>query len=107
MDTKSVREHESLRVRVARAELVERIVRALPQDGRVEVMEGLVLHRRSFATEPLHSVSHPSLCVMAQGAKVVHLGDRVYRYDPYHYLLFTAELPIAGEIVEASRPSRG
>lgn len=54
-------------------------------------------------TELLHSVSYPSLCVRTQGAKVVHLGDRDYRYDPYHYLVETAELPIAGEIVEASR----
>jgi AraC-like DNA-binding protein len=85
-----------------RAELVDRISRAVPEDGRVEPLEGLTLQRSSTPTEPLHTVSEPALCVMAQGAKVVHLGDNHYRYDPYHYLLVTSELPMAGEIVTAS-----
>jgi AraC-like DNA-binding protein len=93
---------EDLQVRANRAELVERITRAVPEDDRVEVLDGLILHRRSNTTEPLHSVAQPALCVMAQGAKVVQLGDNHYRYDPYHYLLITSKLPMAGEIVEAS-----
>ncbi|PEN12683.1 AraC family transcriptional regulator CmrA [Longibacter salinarum] len=96
-------DRDALREKADRSELVERITRAIPDDGRVEVLEGLTLHRSSKPTEPLHSVSEPALCVMAQGAKLVHLGDNHHRYDPYHYLLVTSELPIAGEIVEASR----
>lgn len=94
---------ETLRAEANRTELVERIRQAVPEDGRIEPLEGLTLHRRSTPTEPLHTVSEPALCVMAQGAKVVHLGGNRYRYDPYHYLLVTSELPMAGEIVEASR----
>jgi hypothetical protein len=94
---------EALQVRAYRTELVERIARTVPEDGRVELLDGVVLHRSSTPTEPLHTVSEPALCVMAQGAKVVHLGECRYRYDPYRYLLVTFELPMAGEIVEASR----
>ena len=97
------RSTKEIQIQANRSELVERIARAVPEDGRVEPFEGLTLHRSSTPTEPLHTVSEPALCVMAQGAKVVHLGDNHYRYDPYHYLLVTSELPMAGEIVEASR----
>jgi len=101
LDTAPV-DREALRVRANRDELAERIARAIPEDGRVEPLEGLALHRSSVAKEPLHSVSHPSLCVIAQGSKEVHIGERRYQYDPYHYLLVTAELPLVGQILEAS-----
>ncbi len=83
-------------------ELRKRLSRAVPEDGQVEPLPGLTLHRSSLAAQPLHSVSHPSFCVIAQGSKEVHLGERRYQYDPYHYLLATAELPIQGQILEAS-----
>jgi AraC-like DNA-binding protein len=47
-------------------------------------------------------VTAPAFCVIAQGSKVMLLGDQQYRYDPAHYLLATAELPVVGQIVEAS-----
>jgi AraC-like DNA-binding protein len=94
---------DSARMHADRAELVDRILRALPEDGKVDALGGLFyLHRESSPTEPLHAVAYPSVCVMAQGAKVLHLGDADHRYDPFHYLLVTAELPISSEIVEAS-----
>ena len=45
----------------------------------------------------------PSLCVIAQGSKEVLLGDSRYRYDPYHYLLATVELPRVSHVLEASQ----
>jgi AraC-like DNA-binding protein len=47
--------------------------------------------------------------VVAQGSKEILLGDKRYRYDPAHYLITTAELPIASRITEASekRPYLG
>src|SRR4051794_15910467 len=83
-------------------ELAERIARALPKDGAVEPLKGLLLNRSSIPTEPLHGVSKPSFCVIAQGSKQVMLGDSLYRYDPAHYLLATVELPVVGQVVEAS-----
>ena len=41
--------------------------------------------------------------MVAQGGKEILLGEDRYRYDPAHYLITTAELPIASRITEASR----
>jgi AraC-like DNA-binding protein len=83
-------------------ELVARIASTLQADGTVEPLPGLHLYRASSPTQPLHAVIVPAFCVIAQGSKVVLLGDDHYRYDPAHYLLVTAELPVVGQIVEAS-----
>jgi AraC-like DNA-binding protein len=40
--------------------------------------------------------------MIAQGSKEVWLGDTRYRYDPAHYLIATVELPVGGQITEAS-----
>jgi AraC-like DNA-binding protein len=40
--------------------------------------------------------------VIAQGSKEVLLGDNRYQYDPAHYLLATAELPVVSQIIKAS-----
>lgn len=95
-------EHEALRAEANRGELVEQIERAVPEDGRVEPLEGLVLSRCSSPMGPIHAVSQPCFCVIAQGSKELHLGERRHQYDPYHYLLVTAELPLVGHVVEAS-----
>jgi AraC-like DNA-binding protein len=95
-------ELETNRAHAYQKELAGRIARAIPEDGAVEPLEGLLLNRFSNPTEPLHGVSKPSFCVIAQGSKQVLLGDSLYRYDPAHYLLATVELPVVGQVVEAS-----
>lgn len=84
-----------------RRELAERIARALPADGSIEPLPGLFWHRVS-APRRLHSVSIPAFCVIAQGSKEIFLGDERYVYDPEHYLLYTAQLPVATHVIEAS-----
>lgn len=86
-----------------REELVERMARALPEDGVLEVFPGLFLGRSSQPTEMAHSVFKPAFCVIAQGSKQVLLGEEVFRYDPGHYLISTIDLPIVSHIVEASK----
>ena len=93
---------ETQRVHAYREELAERIARAVPEDGRVEPLTGLHLNRSSTPTEPLHGVSTPSFCVIAQGSKEVLLGESRYRYDPTYYLLATVERPVVGQVIEAS-----
>jgi AraC-like DNA-binding protein len=92
-----------------REELVERIARAIRDDGTAELLPGLELHRASSPTELGHCVSYPSFCVIAQGSKEVLLGDHRYRYNPTQYLIATIELPIANRVAEASpeRPYLG
>lgn len=95
-------ERAEQRERADREELVERLSQALPEDGRVEPIQGLHLQRASVSTGPMHGVTQTSFCVIAQGSKDIHLGEERFRYDPYHYLLATVELPVVGEILEAS-----
>lgn len=94
---------EAQRVQSNRDELVERVARAIPEDGILEVFPGLLLGRSSKPTEPLHSVFKPAFCVIAQGSKQVLLGEYVFRYDPGHYLISTVDLPIVSQVVEASK----
>jgi AraC-like DNA-binding protein len=93
----------------SRAELVERLARAIREDGTAEPLDGLRLRRESSPTELGHGVSYPSFCVIAQGSKEVRLGERSYRYDLAHFLIATTALPIASRVVEASaeRPYLG
>lgn len=83
-------------------ELSERIERAVRSDGRVEPLPRLFFNRASAPGEPLHSVYDPVFCVIAQGSKEVILGHERYRYDAAHYLIVTANLPVAAHVVEAS-----
>lgn len=91
-----------LRAAVERAELVERIMRAVCIDGTIQPLPGLYLSRASAPLERLHSLVKPSLCVIVQGSKEVLLGERRYRYDPAHYLLATVELPWVTQVLEAT-----
>lgn len=93
---------ETVRAEVSRTELTERIAEAVPEAGWPEPIEGLILRRYATSGEPIYGVSRPSLCVIAQGSKEIYLGESRYRYDPYHYLLATAELPITGRVLGAS-----
>ena len=96
-------ERETHRAQASRDELVELIARAVREDGAVEPLKGLHFHRSSLPKEPLYSVSDPAFCVIAQGRKEVFLSNERYLYDPSHYLLITAELPLVGHVLEASK----
>jgi AraC-like DNA-binding protein len=95
--------YQAQRTQANRAELVERIARAIREDGRVEPLKGLYLNRISSPTGQVHGVSEPSFCVIAQGSKEVLLGAGRYQYDPAHYLLTAVELPVVSQILEASQ----
>lgn len=84
-------------------ELVERIARAITEDGRVEPFKDIYFSRFSSPTSPFHSQSAPSVHVVAQGSKEAELGNERYCYDPYHYCISTVELPLVTQVIEASR----
>jgi AraC-like DNA-binding protein len=96
-------EREAELMQASREELVERIARAMREDGTAQPLQGLHLSRYSLPLKPVHSVMEPSVCVIAQGSKEVLLGESRYRYDPSHYLLATVELPRVSQVLEASK----
>lgn len=95
--------HEAERMRVSREELIARLARVIRQDGSVEPLAGLTLHRASAPTGLAHGASCPSFCLVAQGSKDIVLGDTRYRYGPAHYIISSAALPISTRITKASR----
>jgi AraC-like DNA-binding protein len=63
---------------------------------------GLALFRRDEPTGPISGMYEPSVCLVAQGAKRVRLGDDTYVYDAQHYLITSVHLPTVVQIIEAS-----
>src|SRR5579884_250219 len=96
-------EREAVLLQASREELVERIGRIMRQDGGAQPLPGVHLYRRSIPLEPVYSLVEPSVCVVAQGSKEFLLGESRYRYDPFHYLLVTVNLPYVGQVLEASK----
>ncbi len=96
------RERQEQQMYASREELVERIGRAVRDDGMAEPLAGMRLVRQSSPTPLGHGTSSVAFCVIAQGSKEILLGEQRYRYDPAQYLIATAELPIATRIIEAS-----
>ena len=62
----------------------------------------LSLFRRNEPTEPISGMYEPSVCLVAQGAKRVLLGDDTYVYDAHHYLITSVYLPTVVQIIDAS-----
>jgi AraC-like DNA-binding protein len=96
-------EREAELMQANREELVERIARAMREDGTAQPLKGLHLYRYSLPMELGHGMAEPSVCVIAQGSKEVLLGESRYRYDPSQYLLATVELPTIRRILQASK----
>lgn len=86
---------EGLRKSIARlADRPDRIVTAIP---------GLSLFRRDEPTEPASALYEPSICLTAQGAKRVLLGEDAFVYDSRHFLITSVDLPAVVQIIKASR----
>lgn len=85
--------------------LAHLIARYVPHDGVFPLrLPGTYAMRRGRITsEPVHATLGPSLCIVAQGAKVMMLGGEVLEYDPARMLVFAVDLPVAGQLTRASR----
>jgi AraC-like DNA-binding protein len=63
---------------------------------------GLFCIRLSARHLQLPSVYQPSICVIIQGAKQVLLEDEIYHYSPPQFLAVSVDLPLLGQVTEAS-----
>lgn len=75
-----------------------------PRDGIFELpLRGVHAVRRSRSSrEPLHGTYRPALCIVAQGSKLAMLGREVFPYDASRMLVFSVDLPLAGEVTRAT-----
>ena len=86
-----------------RAELCRWIERFAPGEGLFETpLPGLYFARLTRPGDLNRAVHNPALCVIAQGAKHVMLADELYVYDALRYLVVSLDLPVCGQVVEAS-----
>ena len=82
------------------AALIERFTRS---DGFHETaIQSLRLFRFTQPKISFYNSQCPALCLIAQGAKCVTLGDDNYFYDPAHFFLVSVVLPLIGQITHAS-----
>lgn len=84
------------------AQLAETITRYAPETGMYgTAIPRLSLFRADRPTLPIPSVYEASLCLIAQGAKRVSIGDHSLVYDASRYLVVSLDLPLTGHIIEA------
>ncbi len=74
------------------------------RDGAyVTAIPGLYLSKLSTTSAPRHTVDRSIFCVVAQGAKSILLNNERYIYDQSKYLVISLDMPLVGQIVEATR----
>lgn len=78
------------------------IIARLAEHGESTHISGLTVYRWDKPTEPTTGMYEPSICMVAQGAKQVILGDEKLTYDPSNYLLTSLHLPTVFNVSEAS-----
>jgi len=63
---------------------------------------GLMIYRRSFATDPMPCIYGLGLGLTVQGGKRVTLGNEVFDYGPGQSLITTVDLPVVSYVTRAS-----
>jgi AraC-like DNA-binding protein len=86
------------------ATLAKLIGALVPYDGSVDLRgAGVHVVRLSQANdEPVHYVQRPSLCIVAQGAKIVTIGADTYSYAAGQMVLYSIDVPMAGRVTTAT-----
>jgi AraC-like DNA-binding protein len=86
-----------------RAELAKLIDCHTEWDGtRETAIPSIFFSRYTNTTGPKYGVFKPSICFIVQGAKEILLSQDRFRYGPADYLVGSVNLPITGQVTEAS-----
>lgn len=111
MDKNSIDPAETPEKHLAASQaLAESISRWAGDENQVATkIAGLRLSRWTTPTEPTSYTLESSICLIAQGAKRVLLGEESYAYDATHFLITSVDLPVVANITQASpeRPYLG
>lgn len=87
-------------------DIIEIAKRHVRKDGfHPTSIPSLEIVRSSAPSEPVPGVYRPSLCYVLQGTKEVVISGNTLRYSVGQYLVSSVDLPVTGEIIEAT-PSR-
>jgi AraC-like DNA-binding protein len=86
------------------ARLARLLAAYAPHDGSFDMrIPGLMVSRLSRVEKAcVHALRVSSLCIVAQGAKTVIVGDEVYEYDASQMIVFSVALPVAAQVTQAT-----
>jgi AraC-like DNA-binding protein len=86
------------------ATLAKLVAALAPYDGTVELrVPGLRAARVSQTNqEPIHYVQRSTLCIVAQGAKIVMIGGDTWGYEAGQMAVYSIDVPMAGRVTRAS-----
>lgn len=94
---------EAIHLEALRGALAGILERRTDADGGHQTeIPALKLWRFSRPTEPAPVLQEPAVYVVVQGRKQVTLGDETYVYDRSRYLAVSVDLPVVGNVLEAS-----
>lgn len=80
------------------AEMAAMIRRLAPQEGYTRTqLDGVRLMRANGPLGRTPVLYEPSIIIVCQGQKRGYLADKVYHYDPLHYLVLSVPLPFSSE----------
>src|SRR4051794_19418260 len=85
--------------------LVSELRRLIVRHARLDestVINGVLLSAAGRPGEPQASTTGTVMAIIAQGAKRLAIGDRVFNYRPGQYLVASVDLPITGHYTHAA-----
>ncbi|HXH93836.1 MAG TPA: AraC family transcriptional regulator, partial [Thermoanaerobaculia bacterium] len=76
----------------------------VPYDGTIELrVPGVRAARASHTNqEPMYYLQRSTLCIVAQGAKIVMIGGDTYGYKAGQMAVYSIDVPMAGRVTRAS-----
>lgn len=84
-------------------QLADLVMQLMPDEGvATTAIAGLELIRSDGVTPCSSAVYEPALCIIAQGRKVVYLGDQEIEYGPLSCMISAVQLPVRGQVIDAS-----
>ena len=85
------------------AELANLISAHAPYDGEFALrVPGVSVFKISRPnTSPSHGVAQPAVCIIAQGAKSVMIGEEIHEYAAGQVAVFSVDVPIAAQVTRA------
>jgi AraC-like DNA-binding protein len=85
--------------------IARQILNHAPNEGETRtVVPGVTLYRSSSTALIQRGILKPSICVVAQGEKLVQAGnDTTLRYGRGTFLASSIDMPVAGQVIEASK----
>jgi AraC-like DNA-binding protein len=91
-------------IKSAQEAMIEKIARMTVEGSlQTTAIPELSLYRREAPSEPVSYLHGPSICLIAQGAKQVILGEEAYEYDANHFLVTSVGMPVIAQVTEASK----